>query len=154
MGDWEGENNWYGGRVQQRLRLFKHSSGGPGLRYGIKIEKLEKRRSNGIARQVSSRGIQAMSIPDDLIRKERDQIQAFLLQNFVLCGRVYRPFSSKEGKVYLIETDQNYERGSNFECQGDQYRMSFRHFLAWCNPLCLNPRQVLVLFISCRVFKN
>lgn len=139
MGEWEGVDNWYGGRVQQVARLAKRSGGGP--KYQVILEKLESTRSHRFARYLGSLGVVQMSIPKDLVNKERDDVIKFLSQNFILCGRIYRPFTSKEMKVYLMEIDEDYGRLPDLE-QGDQYRIPFRRFLDWHNPLHLNFNQV------------
>lgn len=140
MGDWEDESNWYGGKIQQILRLAK---GPPGSAepYIIYLERLENLRSHRIARFLGSRRVIQMRIDTDLMNKERDQVHEYLLHNFVLCGRVYRPFASKDGTVYLMETDQNYERTTDAYC-GDQHRLSFASFVNWHNPVHLNYDQV------------
>jgi hypothetical protein len=137
MGPWEGDPNWYGGRIQQILRLAKASGS-----YTVLLERLENRRSHRIARFLGSRRVLQMRIKSDLVNKERDQLLEFLLQSFVICGRVYRPFASKDGTLYMMETDDNRLREMD-ETIGDQHRMSFASFVAWHNPFHLNTNQVL-----------
>lgn len=150
MGDWEEAQNWYGGRVQQIAHLAKRPPSEGGLKYQVVLEKFESTRSHRFARFLGSLGVVQMSIPKDLINRERDDVITFLSQKFVLCGRVYRPFTSKEGKVYLMEIDKDYEREPDLN-QGDQYRISFREFLDWQNPIHLNYDQVFfsLAIISC-----
>jgi hypothetical protein len=146
MGDWEGEPNWWGGRIQQILRLTKAPPGSPEP-YAVHMERLENRRSHRIARFLGSRRVGQMRIHTDIMNKDRDELLEFLLRSFVLCGRIYRPFASKDGKLYLMETDLNYERTTD-EAFGDQYRISFAAFINWHNPLHLNSHQVLCSFVS------
>ena len=138
-GQWEGATGWYGGQVQQIAKLSKGtSSESP---YVVRLEPLEKRRSNRFARFLGSRRILLLRIPEDLMMKDGDNIRQFLLRKFVLCGRVFVPFHSKEESLYLVETDENWERQGDFRC-GDQFRMAFDRFVEWHNPLSHNAGQV------------
>jgi RNA-dependent RNA polymerase len=149
-GDWEGASNWWGGRIQQILRLAKAppESDQP---YVVSLERLESRRSHRIARYLGSRRINQMRIDTELLNKERGQLHEFLLQRFVLCGRIYRPFASKDGTLYMMETDINYER-TTIKDFGDQHRISFASFLNWHNPLYPNSNQVVFYFIHIFIF--
>ena len=157
MGDWEGESNWWGGRIQQILRLAK-APPESAQRYIVYVEKLENRRSHRFGRLLGSPRINQMRIDSDLMNKERDQLLEFLLQNFVLCGRIYRPFASKDGTLYLMQPNLNYERTTD-PYYGDQYRISFADFIRSHNPLHLNYNQVpfafvLLLFVSLTMVKQ
>ena len=92
MGEWGGEPNWWGGKIQQILRLAKMPSGS----YVVLMERLESCRSNRIARFLGSRRVGQMRVDTDLVNKERGKLLEFLLQCFVLCGRIFRPFASKD----------------------------------------------------------
>jgi RNA-dependent RNA polymerase len=92
MGEWEGAQNWYGGRIQQIARLAKRPASEKGSKYQVVLEKLESTRSHRFSRFLGSLGVLQMSIPKDLVNRERDDVITFLSQNFVLCGRVYRAF--------------------------------------------------------------
>ena len=140
MGEWEGEPNWWGGNIQQILRLAKAPSGSP-ERYVVLMERLESCRSNRIARFLGSRRVGQMRVDTDLMNKERDGLLAFLLQCFVICGRIFRPFASKDGSLYLMESNLDFERIAN-KAFGDQHRISFAQFVNWHNPLHLNSKQV------------
>jgi hypothetical protein len=139
MGDWHGAPNWYGGKVQQIFRLSKSDS--PGPPYKVSMEKLESTKSNRFSRFLASMRIGNMRIDAELIRKERKQVHTFLSQNFVVCGRVFRPFTSKDDSAYLMMTDRDFQRDPD-EFFGDQYRHSFAQFLMWHNPFDLNAEQV------------
>jgi RNA-dependent RNA polymerase len=141
MGNWEGVENWYGGRIQQIARLVKTAPGEAEQPYKIILEKLESTRSHRFARYLGSLGVLQLGIPKDLVNRERDDVLVFLSRNFVLCGRIYRPFTSKEGKVYFMEIDKDYKRCPD-PAQGDQHRISFSQFINWHNPFCLNHSQV------------
>ncbi|PPR02365.1 hypothetical protein CVT24_011709 [Panaeolus cyanescens] len=135
--EWRGKSGWYGGQIQQVARLVKKN----GL-FQISLEPMEMRRSNRFARFCGSRRIVVVKIPDVFLRDGTDEVNAsgpefvkkFFSQKFVLCGRCFVPFFAKEGSIYLLETDENYQRQSQLWC-GDQYRMSLNAFLQWHNPL-------------------
>lgn len=139
MGDWLGASNWYGGKIQQIFRLRKSDS--PGSPYEIVMEKLESTRSNRFARFLGSMGIAQIRIDSKLLQREREHVHAVLSQNFVVCGRIFRPFASKDDSTYMMQTKTNFERASD-EFFGDQHRFSFAEFLTWHNPLALNSNQV------------
>lgn len=138
MGEWYGDPDWYGGQVQQIARL---KSDGPTFTPYVCLEPLEKTRSNRFARFLGSRRILQIRVSKDLLMRETSKIREFLCQKFILCGRVYVPFHATENSIYMLETDENWERIPDKSC-GDQYRMSFGEFVAWHNPLDLNCNQV------------
>jgi RNA-dependent RNA polymerase len=154
MGEWEGKPRWYGGQIQQVARITtanKHSTD-PYASFALSLEPLEQRKSNRFARVLGSRRMLQVSIPEDMARGEQsEKLRRFMAQKFVICGRVFVSFHAKDGHVYLMETDQNYERCADME-EGDQHRISLTSFVDWHNPLDLNYKQVMVskfLFPSC-----
>ncbi|KAF8131526.1 RNA dependent RNA polymerase-domain-containing protein [Boletus edulis] len=137
MGLWEGKDDWYGGRIQQVGRLVRE---GP-TRFSIQLEKPEIRRSHRFSRFLGSRRILQVRVVDDLMYKCGDEVRTFLSSSrFILCGRVFLPFHAKEGSMYMMETDQNYERLPNDQ-DGDRLRMSLNDFTNWHNPLQPNSHQ-------------
>lgn len=139
MGKWHGQDDWFGGRIQQIARLSK-SNDNDG-RYRIQLEPMEKRRSHRFARFCGSRRILQLRIPKDLILKESAQLKVFLQGKFILCGRVFVPFHAKDHSLYMVETNENWERKPRPAC-GDQYRLSFAEFINWHNPPEYNYKQV------------
>lgn len=129
MGEWKGVPNWYGGQVQQITRLVKDDRS-----YKLILEPMEKRRSHRFARFYGSRHFLQVRISDDFFRKENEAIRAFFVAKFILCGRVFVPFHSKDGGLYMVESIENWERESQDWC-GDQFRKPFRDFINWHNPL-------------------
>lgn len=142
MGEWKGITNWYGGQVQQIIRLVKHGTG-----YKLVVEPMEKRRSYRFARFYGSRRFLQVRIPEDVFLKENEAIRAFFVAKFILCGRVFVPFHSKDRGLYMVETNENWERESGDWC-GDQFRKSFREFINWHNPLTEEKNYSQVLFFS------
>lgn len=97
-------------------------------------------RSHRFARFLGSRRLLQIKIagkPRDLSPERQ-----FLEQKFVLCGRVFIPFSTKDSKVYLMESNADYDIRKPLLSQGDQFRRSLEEFVAWQNPMELNSNQV------------
>ena len=140
MGEWYGDQDWHGGQIQQLARLVES-----GKTFKIRLEPMEKRRSHRFARYLGSRRIIQLRIPDELVMKQLPALQSYLSQKFVLCGRIYVPLHAKDNSVYMIETNENYERQPGSWC-GDEYRRSFADVVSWHNPLNLNKNQVMVVF--------
>ncbi|KAF9225222.1 hypothetical protein BS17DRAFT_794858 [Gyrodon lividus] len=136
MGLWKGKDAWYGGRIQQVGRLQRVQAG-----FSVQLEKPEIRRSHRFSRFLGSRRILQIKVPDDLLYKHGDEVRVFLgSSRFVLCGRVFVPFHAKEGSMYMMETNQDYERTASL-LDGDQFRISLKGFVDWHNPFHLNSNQ-------------
>ncbi|KAG2153597.1 RNA dependent RNA polymerase-domain-containing protein [Suillus bovinus] len=137
MGQWEGKDNWYGGKIQQVARVVR---AGPSFKF--ELEKPEIRRSHRFARFLGSRRILQVRVPDNLTYdKLGSTLREFLTSNkFVLCGRVFVPFHAKEGSMYLLETNENIDRQTNLG-DGDSHRLTLYQFVKWHNPLSLNSMQ-------------
>ncbi|TFY77228.1 hypothetical protein EWM64_g6785 [Hericium alpestre] len=132
-GDWKDAQGWYGGQIQQVVRLTKDMN-------KFHLESPEMTRSNRFARFLGSRRLLELRVGHKL-KYADDTLKTRLAKRFVLCGRVFVPIDSKDGKVYLMETDEDYERCSA-PSEGDQQRMSLQDFIAWHNPLSRNYKQV------------
>jgi hypothetical protein len=141
MGEFKGVRDWYGGKLQQVGRVVKEGSS-----YKIKLEKMESRRSHRFARYYGSRRFLHIRVSKNLINEERDEVKRFFRRKFVLCGRVFVAFHAKERNVYLVETDENFDRICQEWC-GDHLRQSFNQFINWHNPLEVvkNTKQVRLL---------
>lgn len=144
MGEWKGVKNWYGGQIQQLARLKKDTYG----KLKVTLEPLEKRRSHRYGRFYGSRRFIQLRVPEELLQKDGDQVIEFLAKKFILCGRCFYPFCSKESSIYLVETNENYGRASG-EWSGDQLRMTFQGFINWHNPIEDNHRQVSQHLVCC-----
>ncbi|KAG0706616.1 RNA dependent RNA polymerase-domain-containing protein [Suillus ampliporus] len=137
MGQWEGKDTWYGGKIQQAARIVK-----AGQSFKFELEKPEIRRSHRFARFLGSRRILQVRVPDNLTYdKVGAAIREFLTsRKFVLCGRVFVPFHAKEGSLYLFETNENVDRQTNLG-DGDSHRLTLYQLMQWHNPLRLNSKQ-------------
>ena len=139
LGSWKGETNWYGGRIQQIARLEKTSNG-----YKLQLSAMQKvGRSHRLARYLGSRRVLQIKIPEQSTHSQATMrsLREFLAHKFVLLGRVFAAFSVKDDKIYLVETEEDYERSPR-DSEGDQYRCSLRALVDWYNPLELNAGQV------------
>ncbi|KAG6907475.1 hypothetical protein DXG01_008811 [Tephrocybe rancida] len=142
MGPWKGDDNWYGGQVQQLARIILGDDG-----YKIRLEPMEKRRSYRLARFLSSRRILQLRVPKELVLKENAKVKGFMRQKFILCGRVFVPFFAKDHATYLVETDDNHERKAMAWC-GDKFRRSFKDIINWHNRLDLNVNQPITKYAT------
>ncbi|KAI0033843.1 RNA dependent RNA polymerase-domain-containing protein [Vararia minispora EC-137] len=139
MGTFEGVEKWYGGRIQQIVRREKKGSA---MKYVLQAP--EMTRSHRIGRFVGSRRVLELRIP----KSERFDFDVkSLVRKFILAGRVFVPFDSKDGKVYMVETNENYER-SESSAQGDDKRMSFRKLITWHNSLSRNFMQPVTKWVA------
>ncbi|VDB86203.1 unnamed protein product [Peniophora sp. CBMAI 1063] len=75
-------------------------------------------------------------------RKHYEPPLELFARKFVLMGRVFIPFDAKDGHVYAVETDEDYERDP-IPDMGDGLRQPFWEFIKKHNPLALNYRQAL-----------
>lgn len=143
MGEWMGDSDWHGGQVQQLAKLVRADKSGTGSNtvFKVELQPFEKRRSHRFARFAGSRRILQLRVSDKLLMEVREQVKQFLCQQFILLGRVYVPFHCKDGSVYMVEIDQDYEREAMAWCS-DNFRHSFVDFMQWHNPMELNSRQV------------
>ena len=130
MGTHEGAPNWFGGQIQQIVRLNKGPTG-----FYITMEPLESTRSHRFGRFLGSRRFVQMRIDSNALQRERDEVIAYLSRDFIICGRVFRPFTSKDDSVYLVETTLNHELRLPRAEEGDTLRMSYGEFIEWHNPL-------------------
>ncbi|KII94231.1 hypothetical protein PLICRDRAFT_675257 [Plicaturopsis crispa FD-325 SS-3] len=139
MGEWEGVEDWYGGKIQQVARVALDNNN---KELTIRLEKMEMRKSTAAARFLSSRRMLQIRVPADLMRSRGAQVRQFLQQRFVLCGRMFVPFHAKDRSVYLMEINEDYERKherpSSF---ADDSRISLEDFINWANPLHVNDKQ-------------
>lgn len=131
--------DWYGGRVLQNARLVPDGHAG---KFMIQLEAMEYRRDSArIARFLGSRRILYLGVAESLLFKDEHGVKQFLNQKFILCGRVFVTLKSKEGKVYLVEVKEDYERQAQ-QKEGDNKRKAFQEIIDWHNPMGRNGKQV------------
>ncbi|KAI0321268.1 RNA dependent RNA polymerase-domain-containing protein [Amylostereum chailletii] len=149
MGEYRGVDDWYGGRIQQIVRLVKEDKGkGKGKGRGKKedatykwvLDQPEMKRSNRFARFLGSRRVLEIKVPKGERYQLGDKLLEMLAKRFVLLGRVYIPIDAKDDKVYLVEVNDDFERTPK-EAQGDSSRLSYQQFINWHNPLSRNSGQ-------------
>ncbi|TFK18696.1 hypothetical protein FA15DRAFT_243960 [Coprinopsis marcescibilis] len=146
MGTWEGVPSWHGGQIQQIARLVRPDKASES-KFKVVLEPMESRRSHRYARFLGSRRVIQIKINDKLVMEEKDAVIEFLSQKFVLMGRVFIPFHSKDGGTYMVETDEDFERKAQRWC-ADERRMSFVDFMEWHNPFLLNNNQVVSKLVT------
>ena len=147
MGHWQGQDGWFGGRIQQVARLTKNERDS---HYHIHLEHMERRRSHRFARFCGSRRILQLRVPKELILEENKKLKTFLQGKFVLCGRIFVPFHAKDHSLYMVEINEDWERKPQRNC-GDETRLSLADFINWHNPPEYNHKQVWFFFSSHRL---
>jgi RNA-dependent RNA polymerase len=146
MGDWQDQPNWYGGKIQQILRLVPQETADPGAykskqsAFRLHLDEMEMGRSYRFARFLGSRRLLQLKVPK-MWEVDWESLKQLLMQKFVLCGRVFVALAVKERKLYFVETDEDYDRDPK-PSEGDQYRMSLEELIDWYNPMALNQKQV------------
>jgi RNA-dependent RNA polymerase len=105
-------------------------------------------RSSRFARFLSSRRVLQVRLSKDLRYEKSDIALDHLSSRFVLCGRVFVPFASKEGSAYMMEVNEDEDRSPD-DSQGDDTRISLWDFIELHNPPALNQNQVRVLRHPC-----
>ncbi|KAF5358800.1 hypothetical protein D9758_008586 [Tetrapyrgos nigripes] len=162
-GDYEGEENWYGGQIQQIATLVKKpkskDSNSDSAEFELVLEPLEMRRSSRFTRMLGSRRILQMRINSDFLlsskgnngeKSDRDKVMEFLSHKFILNGRVFVVTPPKDDGIYAIEVDEDFGRPVYRVPQrfGDQFRISLGDFLEHHNPLQLNKGQPTSKFFA------
>ncbi|THU93549.1 hypothetical protein K435DRAFT_967237 [Dendrothele bispora CBS 962.96] len=147
MGTWEGEEDWFGGQIQQIATVVK-LDGSEGA-FTMRLEPLEMRRSTRFARQLGSRRILQVRVGEDLLmNKDREKVMEFLTHQFVLNGRVFVVTPPKDDGLYAVEVNEDYQRVGGSRRFGDQYRMGMGDFLEWHNPIEMNDGQPIAKYFA------
>lgn len=149
MGGWEGstQQDWYGGKIQQIVRLVPHQNKSPNgtlPTFYMQLEPMRMGRSYRFARFLGSRRLLQMKLPK-LWNVDAEQLKKLFCQKFVLCGRVFVAFAVKDGKVCFVEINEDYGRSPSLPL-GDNLRMSLETLVEWYNPMGLNGKQVKTLW--------
>lgn len=82
MDDWEGEVNWYGGRIQQLVRVEKVAG-----RYALQLGAMQKvGRSHRLARYLGSRRVLQIKLPEKTLydQKEMNVLKDLFAHKFVM----------------------------------------------------------------------
>ena len=135
-GEWQGKRDWYGGQIQQVVRLSK-----PNGEFRYRLDQPSMQRSNRFARFLGSRRILQIKLSKDVQYAKDSSLPEHLSSRFLLCGRVFAPFASKDSSVYMMELNEDAGRSPDRH-QGDDTRLSLWDFIEWHNPLSLNMKQV------------
>lgn len=136
-GEWKGMADWYGGRIEQVVRLSRSKNN----EFAYRLDRPDLKKSTRFARFLGSRRILKVKPSRDLQYEKGNSVRDHLSKPFVLCGRVFVPFASREGSAYMVEVNEDEDRKPD-RSQGDDKRMSLWDFIEWHNPLSLNQKQV------------
>ncbi|KAJ7656995.1 RNA dependent RNA polymerase-domain-containing protein [Mycena polygramma] len=139
MGEFEGVPDYYGGNVQCTIRLLYS---GENQTPKVRLEPLQMTRSHHLARDLGS--VSVIALRDD---KDGALVKQWALRKFIFCGRTYIALPPKSSKVYLIETNEDYDRVAQDWC-GDQYRISYDDYIRKNNPMHLNEKQPFAKYLT------
>ncbi|KAJ6453034.1 RNA dependent RNA polymerase-domain-containing protein [Mycena vitilis] len=139
MGEFDGIPNYYGGNVQCTVRLlYKADDQMPDVR----LEPLQLTWSHHLARELGS--VSVIKLLDD---RDGALVKQWALRKFILCGRTYVALPPKRGKVYIIETNEDYGRIAQAWC-GDEHRISYDDYVRNNNPMHLNAAQPFMKYLT------
>ncbi|KAL5494878.1 hypothetical protein ACEPAI_340 [Sanghuangporus weigelae] len=145
MGPWEGKENWHGGCVQLTAKLtFDKENRNGQLPFSIRLNSFGIGKSNRAARRFTSLSVLQLKFEKEALYDEKKYqlVVELLSRNVVICGRLYRAFCTKEGKIFSVETNADYQRQKR-KSAGDHFRMSYRRIINAINPLDLNKEQAM-----------
>ncbi|KAJ1302702.1 hypothetical protein OPQ81_003017 [Rhizoctonia solani] len=138
------EGSYFGGKIDQILRLSVNSSG----RFEFRLQPPAVSTSCRFRRYLGSRRLVEVRFSEKEPRLRREILRRFMTNNaLVVNGRVFRAFYARPTTVYLVETNEALDRQED-ELIGDQYRQSLRGFIEWHNPPYANPSQTLTKWAS------
>uniref|UniRef100_D8QL20 RNA-dependent RNA polymerase n=1 Tax=Schizophyllum commune (strain H4-8 / FGSC 9210) TaxID=578458 RepID=D8QL20_SCHCM len=165
MGPWEEQGSaedYFGGKIQQVVRLTREGKG----EFSFSLLPMQaQKRSYRLARRLGSRRIVQVRLDKEYNNQAKDKgkgkgnekegeeeegvgVAEFLAQSkFVLCGRVFVPYASKDGSAYLVEVDEDYERKARTGC-GDQHRLSLEKLIESENPWVMNCNQPITKWVT------
>lgn len=137
--------DWFGGKVHFTGKLIAEKHKKPPFKVVLKTPELGP--SDRFARRWGSDRFLTLSLSKDVLRTEEKVID-FLCHPFVLGDRVFRAFDAKDGNVFMFCTNEIVEGrriNTNRTLPGG---LSLQEFLAWHNPLELNPKQTMAKWAS------
>ncbi|KAK7043740.1 hypothetical protein VNI00_008352 [Paramarasmius palmivorus] len=146
MGHWEGIENWFGGRVQFTAKVLIRVDKYKKRTYHIVLGGVEMTRSNRFTRLLGSRRYIQIKV-GNVASSDAEAIASLLSHKLILNGRVFIPIPPKDGTVYAVETNEDYQRQPAAEL-GDHLRWTFGQVLHWHNPIEPNQDQPLSKYLS------
>ncbi|KAL5519334.1 hypothetical protein ACEPAH_1017 [Sanghuangporus vaninii] len=145
MGPWEGKDNWHGGCVQLTAKLtFDKENRDAQSPFAIRLNSFGMGKSNRAARRFTSLSVLQLKFEKEALYDEKkyELVIELLSRNVVICGRLYYAFCTKEGKIFFVETNADYQRQKR-RIIGDHFRLSYRRIINAINPLDLNKEQAM-----------
>ncbi|KIJ49639.1 hypothetical protein M422DRAFT_205121 [Sphaerobolus stellatus SS14] len=134
---------FYGGKITFALRLVRKEAAGLGNdAYSLELCRPELGTSTRIARRWGSWRILRVRIPQDILKQKGNGLLPFFRRDFIIHGRVFRPFHAKENTVFMFQLDKIYKGGEIYTDPSNE-KISFQEFLQWNNPMHLNSGQSL-----------
>ncbi|KAJ1300623.1 hypothetical protein OPQ81_002276 [Rhizoctonia solani] len=135
------------GKVQQRVRLDVSKTGGT-LEFKFALEQPKKSKSCRFSRFLGSRRlIECHFSMKDAREHKLAIIDFFVKKKLLINGRLFQAFYGQQGKVNLMEINQDFCREPMLEL-GDDNRLSLSDFITWHNNLHLNADQPINKWVS------
>ncbi|CAE7232722.1 unnamed protein product [Rhizoctonia solani] len=138
------EGSYFGGKIDQVLRLSVNSSG----RFEFRLQPPAVSTSCRFRRYLGSRRLVEVRFSDKEPRLHAQTLRNYMIDHaLIINGRVFRAFYARKNTVYLVETNEGLDREED-DLIGDQYRQSLRAFIEWHNPLYASPAQAVTKWAS------
>ncbi|KAG8712265.1 hypothetical protein FRC11_000575, partial [Ceratobasidium sp. 423] len=135
------------GKVQQRVRLDISKANGT-LDFQFTLEQPTKSKSCRFSRFLGSRRLLECHFSMKDAREHKQAIiEFFVKKKLLINGRLFQAFYGHQGKVNLMEVNQDFLRKPLSEL-GDDNRLSLPDFIAWHNNLHLNANQTINKWVS------
>ncbi|KAF8520442.1 RNA dependent RNA polymerase-domain-containing protein, partial [Hysterangium stoloniferum] len=140
LGGKNAPDEWYGGKIAFIAKLRQKEAKKPV--YHLELQAPEISTSTRISRRWGSSRLIRISIPDSILYQSNNGVLTYFKNDFIIHGRIFRPFYAKEHAVFLIQLDYIYKDG--VAVHHPPFGMiSFDEFLKWHNPMPLNKDQSL-----------
>ncbi|CAE6522319.1 unnamed protein product [Rhizoctonia solani] len=136
-----------GGKIQQRIRLDISKTEG-NLEFKFTLEQPIKSKSCRFSRFLGSRRLVECHFSMRDAREHKQAIVEFFVKKKLLInGRLFQAFYGHQGKINLMEINQDFHREPLPEL-GDDNRLSLSEFITWHNNLHLNSNQTINKWVS------
>lgn len=136
---------WYGGKVHFCAKLKQQDSA-----FSLELEPPYLGSSNRFTRRFGSKRVIRVRLEHQLKNSPASSAQLlnYVKQPFVIFGRVFRAYYTKEGRVFLVQTNEAVQHTGDtltfrsLKGGNPLMDMSLLDFLKWHNPLESNSSQV------------
>jgi hypothetical protein len=134
-------SDWYGGKVEFRAKLKEVEPNCKKPQYKVALEQPELGHSTRFSRRFGSKSFLKIKIAKQILNRKSHHLVEFFTRPFILCGHVFRGFTSKDNNVFLVRTNEVFD-GVRISTPPQSPCLSLVEFLEWHNPLRYNVNQV------------